>query len=232
MELMKIIIIPARGGSKGIPKKNLKKVGGMTLVRRAVLASLGSKADLVIFSTDDGEISNEVEGLNAVIHHRSCENSNDTATSESVIVEVIKDLGSEWPQDALIAMVQVTSPFTTSEIIDECFNVASKGFTGFTAVHSHKLIWRDSSTGWQPINHPPNHRPRRQEMMKEVYETGAVYAFQLGAFMDSRYRFCSPALPLIVNEMRSIDIDSLEDLMYAELIHEHLKILTSPETEK
>ncbi len=228
---MNIIIIPARGGSKGIPKKNLQKVGGMTLVRRAVLAGLGSKADLVIVSTDDGEISNQVKGLNAVIHHRSDENSNDTATSESVIVEVIKDLGSDWPQDALLAMVQVTSPFTTPEIINECFNLASKGFTGFTAVNSHKLIWRESSTGWQPINHPLSHRPRRQEMMREVYETGAVYAFQLGAFIDSRYRFCLPAAPLIVNEMRSIDIDSLEDLMYAELIHEHQNILAAVERE-
>lgn len=147
MELMNIVIIPARGGSKGIPKKNLRTVGGLTLVRRAILASIESIADLVIVSTDDDEISNEANGLKAIIHHRSCENSNDTATSESVITEVIRDIGFNWPQDALIAMVQVTSPFTTPQIINECYNIASKGFTGFTAVHSHKLIWRETSTG-------------------------------------------------------------------------------------
>lgn len=68
-------------------------------------------------------------------------------------------------------------------------------------------------------------------MVDEVYETGAVYAFNLGAFIDSRYRFCLPASPVLVNGMISIDIDSLEDLMYAELIHEHLNMLSEPENE-
>ena len=215
---MKVVIIPARGGSKGIPKKNLKKINGITLVRRALLTSLESQADCVILSTDDELIANEAKGLDIILHNRSEMNSMDNASSESVISEVINSVGTSWSNGTLIAMVQVTSPFTTSQLINECFKIASKGFASFTAVESHKLIWKETSKGWQPVNHPATVRIRRQDMEKEVYETGAVYAFELEAFKVSGYRFCSPPMPVLENSIISIDIDTPMDLLLVELI--------------
>jgi len=226
MQSMKIIIIPARGGSKGIPKKNLRKVGGVPLVSRAIAACLDSCADLVVVSTDDNEILAEVKQQRIVSHKRSVESSSDYATSESVISEVIRDLGVDWQPSDLIGIMQVTSPFTTPEQINQCFAVASKGFTGFTAVRSHKLIWRETPEGWRSINHPQNYRIRRQDMPMEVFETGAFYAFSLDTFLVSGYRFCAPAYPVLTDEVTSIDIDSQQDLEMAELISRQLNNLS------
>lgn len=227
---MRVVIIPARGGSKGFPTKNLSKLKGLSLVRRALLASLGSEVDCVILSTDDELIAKEAEGLNVVVHKRSDENSMDQASSESVILEVMNDIGSHWDGTTLIGMVQATSPFTSSELIDECFRVASEGFTSFTAVTSHKLLWKQSSNGWEPVNHPKDRRVRRQDMESEVYETGAVYVFQLDAFRISGYRFCSAPKPVLESGFISIDIDSPIDLLLAEIVLNHPALKSSLES--
>ena len=86
---MRILIIPARGGSKGIPKKNLRTVNGISLVERALRSALKSKVDQVIVSTDDKDISKIAIKYGAVLHNRSAENSGDNASTESVILEVI-----------------------------------------------------------------------------------------------------------------------------------------------
>jgi N-acylneuraminate cytidylyltransferase len=226
---MRVVIIPARGGSKGIPKKNLSLLNGVTLVRRALLASLESDADCVILSTDDESIAKEANGLNVVVHNRSSLNSMDQATSESVISEVIEEIGSAWAGTTLIGMVQATSPFTSGKLIDRCFKTASGGFTSFTAGKSHKLLWRETSDGWQPVNHPVNRRIRRQDMESEVFETGAVYVFQLDAFRRTGYRFCSPPMPIIENNAFSVDIDSPVDLILAEIVLNHPELNSSLE---
>jgi N-acylneuraminate cytidylyltransferase len=73
---LRILIIPARGGSKGIPKKNLRTVNGISLVERALRSALKSKVDQVIVSTDDKEISDIAIKYGAVLHNRSAENCN------------------------------------------------------------------------------------------------------------------------------------------------------------
>ena len=78
---MRILIIPARGGSKGIPKKNLRSVNGISLVERALRSALKSKVDQVIVSTDDKEISEIAAKYGAMLHNRSAENSGDSAST-------------------------------------------------------------------------------------------------------------------------------------------------------
>lgn len=215
---VRVIIIPARGGSKGVPLKNLRQIGGKSLIQRAVTSALGARADLVIVSTDNQEISTQGNALGALIHNRSEDTSGDTASSESVIKEVIQDLGDNWPSDASVALLQATSPFIETSTINDCLDLAGQGKVGFSAVQSHKFLWMQTTNGWQPINHPIDHRPRRQELEGQVYETGAVYAFPKDEFLKFGYRFCAPAVPVLVSQKTAIDIDSIDDLLLAETL--------------
>ena len=91
---MTTAIILARGGSKGIPRKNLQRVGGTTLVARAIETALAA-TDRVVVSTDDAEIASEAESYGAVIHHRSAELATDTAEAWPAI----QDAASTFPDD-------------------------------------------------------------------------------------------------------------------------------------
>lgn len=160
----------------------------------------------------------QANAMGALVHNRSEETSRDTASSESVIEEVIRKLGDRWPLDTSIALLQATSPFIETVTIDDCLDLAGQGKVGFSAVQSHKFLWEKTPDGWQPINHPNDHRPRRQELEGQVYETGAIYAFPKSEFLKFGYRFCAPAVPVLVSSKTAIDIDSIDDLVLAEIL--------------
>jgi len=215
---LRILIIPVRGGSKGIPYKNLKTVNGITLVERAIRTSLRAKIDEIIVSTDSEEIKNIVKKYPTIkIQNRSNETSGDTASTESVILEVIKDLGADWPKNSSIGFYQVTSPFVESKTINECFEKADKGEVGFSAKEFHYFVWEQKEK-WIPINHPNDFRPRRQDLNKKIIETGAIYAFPLLNFLEKKYRFCANPNPVLVEEKTAMEIDSIDELKLANLL--------------
>ena len=125
---MRILIIPARGGSKGIPRKNLKTVNGISLVERSLRVALKSKVDQIIVSTDDKEISDIAIKYGVILHNRSSENSGDSASTESVILEVIETFESNWPSGSVVGFIQATSPFVSTETIapPRCFPCESR----------------------------------------------------------------------------------------------------------
>ena len=138
---MRILIIPVRGGSKGIPRKNLKTVNGISLVERSLRVALKSKVDKIIVSTDDKEISDVAIKYGATLHIRSSENSGDDASTESVILEVVEKYESNWPSDLAVGFIQATSPFVSAETINECFDLAEKGYSSFSAKSFHGFTW-------------------------------------------------------------------------------------------
>ncbi len=220
---MQIVIIPARGGSKGIKRKNLAPVGGISLLERAVRSAGSAAVDLVVVSTDDEEIAKVANLLGCVVHKRSNTNSHDKASSESVISEVIKDLGSQWPDDSQIALVQATSPFIDPATIKECLAIAAKSKVGFSAASTHRFLWQKEKT-WNPVGHPADYRPRRQELPEKVVESGAVYAFNKKNFLQKQYRFCAEAIPVLVAPYTDIEIDDENDLELANLLNERFEI--------
>ena len=213
---MKIVIIPARGGSKGIPRKNLTKVHGVSLVERSIRAAKGSTANQIILSTDDDEIAEIGRSYNLTIHNRSFENSSDYATTESVIGEVAAEFSAKWHINSTLAFIQATSPFLKSSVISECLEIAAAGFSAFTAMESHAFRWTRNSEGdWMPSGHPTDFRPRRQDLNPEVVETGGCYAFPFSKFKVNPYRFCATPSPVIVSWQEGIDIDDQSDLKLA-----------------
>jgi N-acylneuraminate cytidylyltransferase len=214
---LRILIIPARGGSKGIPRKNLKKVNGISLVERALRSALKSKVDQVIVSTDDKDISDVAISYGATLHNRSAENSGDSASTESAILEVIETFESNWPSNSVVGFIQPTSPFISIETINECFELAEKGHSSFSAKYFHGFSW-EKLEKWVPINHPLEFRPRRQDLNEKVVETGAIYCFPLKQFKEKKYRFCSEPKPVMVNSITGIEIDDSSELELANLL--------------
>ena len=205
-------IIPVRGGSKGIPHKNEQTVGGKSLLERCIITALSSMVDEVIVSTDDKKLANIAKKFEVKIHNRSHETSQDISSTESVISEVIKDFGKSWNDEDIVVLMQATSPFTTSELVDECALLAKKGYASFSATRNLAFNWEEKDENWIPINHPVSHRPRRQDMNLQVSETGACYAFQVGAFKKHPYRFCSKPQPVIVENYEGLEIDDFYEL--------------------
>ena len=214
---MRILIIPARGGSKGIPRKNLKTVNGISLVERSIRVALKSKVDQVIVSTDDKEILDVAIKYGVTLHNRSSENSGDSASTESVILEVIDKYESNWPSGSVVSFIQATSPFVSTETINECFNLAEQGYSSFSAKNFHGFVWEKIGK-WTPVNHPLENRPRRQDLNEKVVETGAIYCFPLQQFKEKKYRFCSEPQPVLVDNITGIEIDEIFELELANLL--------------
>ena len=221
---MRILIIPVRGGSKGIPRKNLKTVNGISLVERSLRVALKSKVDKIIVSTDDKEISDVAIKYGATLHIRSSENSGDDASTESVILEVVEKYESNWPSDLAVGFIQATSPFVSAETINECFDLAEKGYSSFSAKSFHGFTW-EKLDKWVPINHPLEFRPRRQDLNEKVVETGAIYCFPIKQFKEKKYRFCSEPKPVMVNSMTGIEIDDIYELELANLLATQYEII-------
>ncbi|WP_250646289.1 cytidylyltransferase domain-containing protein, partial [Microbacterium tenebrionis] len=115
-----VAIIPARGGSKGVPRKNLRPVGGVPLVVRAVRAAAAASAvDLVVVTTDDAEIAEAAAAAGARIVRRPAELAGDTASSESAVLHAMDELEGDGLTVGAVVFIQATSPFIPSGGVDE-----------------------------------------------------------------------------------------------------------------
>ncbi len=175
-------------------------------------------ADLIILSSEDEEILTCASKFGIELHHRSELNSSDEATTESVIMEVIRDLNLNKSSLDSISIVQVTSPFISASSINSCIGLAEQGKSAFTAIENNSFRWTMVDKKWIPFGHPHNYRPRRQELALEVVETGGCYSFTVADFIENEYRFCSDPYPVLVGWEEALDIDTLEDLKIANFI--------------
>ncbi|MFS2279364.1 acylneuraminate cytidylyltransferase [Microbacterium sp. OR21] len=214
-----IAIIPARGGSKGVPGKNLRRVGGVPLIERAVRASAAADGvDLVVVSTDDSEITLVAEAAGARVVARPADLSGDTATSESALLHALDELEAGGIRAGTVVFVQATSPFIPSEGIAEAVaHIAADRFDSvFSAFETFGFLWRrDADRHAATINHDSSHRPRRQDREPHYLETGAFYAFTADGFRASGHRFFGRVGIVEVPEASAIEIDDEQQLAVA-----------------
>ncbi|MCS3830030.1 N-acylneuraminate cytidylyltransferase [Salinibacter ruber] len=215
-----VAIIPARGGSKGIPRKNMRFVAGESLVGRAVnTARTAESVDGVFVSTDDSEIATESRAHGAEVIERPRELSGDEASSESVLLHGLRHLRDEEscvPDE--LAFVQCTSPLLLPEDIDGAVGKLRKNGADvvFSAAPFHGFLWRFSGETLKGINHDASRRMRRQDRETQYVETGAVYVIQTDGFIEHEHRFFGEVIPYEVPPEHSIDIDRPIDLDIAE----------------
>lgn len=209
-----LVVIPARGGSKGVPGKNLARVGGVPLVARAVQAAVAAGVGAVVVSTDDDAIAAVAEAAGARVVRRPAELAGDTASSEAALLHALDEHESLAGAVDVLVMVQCTSPFVTASEIAECVAAIGAGAdSAFTAAPTHGFLWRRDGSGQAVgVNHDRATRPRRQDRTPEFLETGAVYAMRTDGFRDRRHRFFGRTVLVETDPGRVLEIDEPADL--------------------
>jgi YrbI family 3-deoxy-D-manno-octulosonate 8-phosphate phosphatase len=214
-----LAVIPARGGSLGIPAKNLQPVGGVPLVGRAVRAAMhAERIDRVVVSTDDPEIAAVARAHGAEVLERPAELSTSTATSESALLHVLDQLVAAGDSDPEICvLVQCTSPFVSPADLDGVVDVLTSDGAdcSFTVTGHHGFLWRPAAGGVEAVNHDARARTRRQDLAPEYLETGAAYAMRVVGFREHGHRFFGRLAVHAVPGERAIEIDDHADLILA-----------------
>jgi len=217
-----IAIIPARGGSKGVPGKNLSEVGGVPLVVRAIRTCQASPSiDLVVVSTDDAAIAavSAAEGVRVV--DRPAELSRDDASSESALLHTLDILRTaDGVSPEITVFVQCTSPFIDHRDIDAAVARIHSGEadSAVAAVETYDFLWRtddDSVGAAHGINHDAAHRLRRQDRRPDYRETGSFYVMRTDGFRAAAHRFFGTTVAAPVQARTAIDVDTYEDLAMA-----------------
>jgi YrbI family 3-deoxy-D-manno-octulosonate 8-phosphate phosphatase len=231
-------IIPARGGSQGLPGKNLARVGGVPLVTRAVRAALAAeRIARVVVTTDDAAIGEAARGAGAEVIDRPEEFAGSEASSESALLHALHVLDaaagfetrpSVAPQPAATAItvfIQATSPFIDPGDLDAAITRVAEGDRDvvFSAAPTHVFLWTDEDpTGAVGVNHDASHRPRRQDRRPEYAETGAFYAFRTQGFLAAGHRFFGLVGVQPVHPDHAIEIDDAADLERARALAAHV----------
>jgi N-acylneuraminate cytidylyltransferase len=213
-----VAVIPARGGSKGIPGKNLKKVGGITLVARAVAAATASgSVDAVYVSTDDAAIAAAARAAGAAVIDRPEDLSGDRASSEAALLHALDSLPAE---PDILVFLQATSPFIDPAALDAAIARVRDGESDvvFAAKRTHAFLWRITDAGASGLNHDPAYRPRRQDLEPQFQETGAFYVMRAAGFREAGHRFFGRVGIGVVDDLSAVDIDSADDLELANRI--------------
>lgn len=216
-----VAVIPARGGSKGVPGKNLAEVGGVPLVVRTIRAcQAATRLSAVVVSTDDDAIASAARQAGAVVVARPPDLSGDTAGSEEAVVHALEVLyGSAVDTVDVVVLVQCTSPFTEPGDLDGVVQAVLAGAdTAFTAARFHGFVWRPEPDGAVAVNHHHKRRARRQERPVELLETGAAYAMRGPAFLAKRRRFFGTIRAVETSAERVLEIDEPGDLERARIL--------------
>ncbi|WP_235858850.1 acylneuraminate cytidylyltransferase [Tritonibacter mobilis] len=205
----------ARGGSKGVPGKNLRSIGGVSLVGRAIRAARAAeKVSVVYVSTDDAAIALEATLHGARIIERPAALSGDTASSEAGWLHAIPLVREDLPDLNTLVFLQCTSPFITGHDIDGCLAEMTDRETdcAISVVKDHSFLWRlDAHGRGVGINHNEREqRKRRQDLPQQYCESGAIYCVQLAPFLETGQRFCG-SVALYPVDHPPIEIDSLQD---------------------
>lgn len=221
-------IIPARGGSKGVIGKNLRPVGGISLLGRSVLAAKASaRVERVFVSTDDAAIAEEARRHGAEVILRPAAIAGDTASSEAALLHGLDELAAQGREPDILVFLQCTSAFTSPGEIDDC--IAGLERTGAEAalsvVPDHGFLWRMGRDGMaQGINHDETQpRKRRQELEPQYLETGAIYVVRVGPFRAVGRRFCGRVAAVPIAHIAP-EIDSEDDLRVANAVAEGLAL--------
>jgi CMP-N-acetylneuraminic acid synthetase len=180
-----LCIIPARGGSKGVPRKNLQLVGGVPLLARAIrTAQAAALVDRVAVSTEDAEIAAVARGAGVEVIDRPVELASDEARTDAVLLHAL-DVQEVEPE--ILVCMQCTSPFTIPQDVDGCVRVLMCRRDldcVLTATPVHLFLWHcDGQPYATPVNHDASQRQPRQDLLPQYLETGAVYALRVTGFL-------------------------------------------------
>tara|TARA_A100001515_G_scaffold144687_1_gene149554 strand:- start:467 stop:1099 length:633 start_codon:yes stop_codon:yes gene_type:complete len=203
---MKVVsVIPARGGSKGIPLKNIVELGGKPLISYTIEASKQSNVDETWVSTDSSEIASVVSEYGVKVIERPEDISTDTSQSEEALLHAARD--SEF--DVLV-FIQPTSPLIKSEDINKGLEMMDEYDSVFSVTKEHWIPrW---TMDVKPFEWEINNRPMRQDKPETYIENGAFYITKRKNLLESKLRYSGKMGVVEMPLSRSFQIDTIEDL--------------------
>jgi N-acylneuraminate cytidylyltransferase len=223
-----LCIIPARGGSKRIPRKNIKPFMGKPIIAYSIEAALLSGLfDEVMVSTDDEEIAKIAKQYDASVpFYRSAETANDYATTVDVLLEVINmyiKLGKEFNT---ICCLYSTAPFVTPDRLKEAYSKLSDNVDAcFTMVEYSYPIQRSlriNDSGKVEMKYPEHLKSRTQDLEKVYHDAGQFYFVRTNTLIKEKTVWCKRTAPLVLSELEVQDLDTLTDWQLAEMKYELL----------
>lgn len=214
-----VAIIPARGGSKGIPKKNLIDFCGKPLLAWSIIqAQMAPQIKNVYVTSDSDEILKCAEIYNAIGIKRPSDIAGDTATSESAIIHACEQIRNV----STIVFLQPTSPLRKPDDISKAIQLFIEGHFDslFSACELHDfLIWEDGTDGFlKSVNYDYHNRTRRQDRKPQYVENGSIYIFKRDILEKYHNRLGGKMRVYLMDFYQSFEIDYKDDIELLSLI--------------
>ncbi len=212
-----VAIIPARGGSKGIPRKNLVDVCGKPLIAWSILQAKNARLiDSVWVTSNDDEILAVAESFGARPIRRPAEISGDQATSESAWLHALDAIEAHGVSIGLVVAMQATSPIRDSADLDDGVQMLhGQGFDSLLSVAEVEdfFTWRIADDGGaESINYDYRNRKRRQQIEKRYLENGSFYVFRPEQLRRNNNRLGGRIGLFVMGRHKMFQIDNLEDI--------------------
>jgi YrbI family 3-deoxy-D-manno-octulosonate 8-phosphate phosphatase len=226
-----IAIIPARGGSKGIPRKNLVPLAGSPLIAHTIRHGLeASEITEVIVSTEDAEIAAVAEGAGATVVARPPELATDEASSEPALIHALDTRRAADAEDPeLVVFLQATSPVRRRDDVDSAVRaLRDAGADSLVSVTASKHFeWAVDDGGARPLNYEPARRPRRQEIPPRFQENGSIYITATPVLRETETRLGGRIALYEMDRWTAVELDDREDLELLEWIMRRPEYATS-----
>ena len=221
--MKKVAIITARGGSKRIPQKNIKEFNGKPLIAFSIEAAVSSGLfDQVIVSTDSAEIGRVAIQYGAEVpFYRSSKNSDDYATTVDVVLEVLEELHKRKEEFEYVCCIYPTAPMITAEKLKTSFEILLKHNANsvipvvkFSYPIQRAMILSGDKL---QLREEKYKNSRSQDLEETFHDSGQFYWVRREPLYTEKTLFTSKCFPMILSEMETQDIDTLEDFKLAEL---------------
>lgn len=213
-----VALIPARGGSKSIPLKNINLLNGKPLITYVCDAAISSNVfDDIIVATDNRKIADVINDLypnDIIVYDRDPINARDNSPTEALMTEFldVNDFNH-------ICLIQATSPLLTGNDLSKAYDllIKSEAQSVISVTIEKKFYWKHDKRGYvKPINYDPKLRPRRQDHEGTLVENGAFYITSRERFIESGTRISDDIMGYVMPPETSLEIDEPEDIAQLE----------------
>lgn len=219
-----LAIIPARGGSKGVKRKNIRSLAGKPLVQYTIEAARQATCiDLLVGTTDDDEIAEVVRGLGCRVLDRPPELARDDTPMAPVIQDAIDQLADEGQRFDIVLLLQPTAPFRTAEDIEIAIELLQSSrrssLVSVYQVDDHHPARMYTIEDDRLIPVMPEPQARLRQALPEVYHrNGAIYAFRTDFFESTQCVISEDSIPYVMPMARSANVDNETDLAFVEFL--------------